>query len=528
MTDTPRQDSAARPSMRPAGLRDLIRGRAWFAVPVLGAILIAIFFALPAASTPQSAVYDIVGLGAVGVSFAALIRRRPAGWQPWLFLVAGQLAFVVGDVCWTVFDAQGLDPFPSVADAFYLAGYPLMSIGLVLAIRLRVSGGDRTGLLDAAILATGAAVIWWAFFLGPLVATADPDPLSFAISAAYPVGDLLLLGMVLALLFVPGARSPSFELLLANLVTILVADLVFGLQSLDGSYVDGGWLDGLWLVAYVLFASAATHPTMTAVAEPRPMTVTLLGPIRLALFAAAMLTGPVLLLVGETGSSAIVIVVAGATAAMSVLVLARLFAVVRQLAGDIERRAALEARLSFEASHDPLTELANRRKLVAATASALGGDAPVAMLFLDLDDFKDVNDSMGHDAGDALLVAIASRIASVVRPDDLVCRLGGDEFAVMLPGSAAGQAEAVAARVLSVFDRPVRVEGVDLSAAASVGVGMRAPGETCTTDELLRRADVAMYRAKALGKRRVATWSADLDATAIVAPTIVRSLSPAT
>ena len=113
--------------------------------------------------------------------------------------------------------------------------------------------------------------------LGPLAAASDPDPLSFAISVAYPIGDLLLIGMALGLVMTPGARSASFWLLVANLVAMLVGDLVFGLQSVDGTYVDGGLLDGVWLVAYTLFAIAALHPTMADVFDPKPIPVALLG-----------------------------------------------------------------------------------------------------------------------------------------------------------------------------------------------------------------------------------------------------------
>jgi len=162
-----------------------------------------------------------------------------------------------------------------------------MAIGLGVAIRRRVRGGDRAGVLDGAILATGAVVVWWAFVLGPIAATSDPEPLSFAISIAYPIGDLLLIGLALGLVMTPGSKSASFRLIIANLVILLVGDLVFNLQSLEGTYVDGGLLDGVWLLAYVVFAAGALHPTMGAVFDPKPISVALLGPLRLALLGGA-------------------------------------------------------------------------------------------------------------------------------------------------------------------------------------------------------------------------------------------------
>ena len=500
--------------------------RMWAAVLAVGAALLVAFYLLPAESVEQSVVYDLIGLVGVGAAFVALAVIRPAGWQPWFFIAAGQLAFVVGDTMWTVYQAQGADPFPSLADVAYLLGYPVIAVGLILAIRRRVMGGDRAGLLDAAILTTGAAVVWWAFVLGPLAAIADPEPVAFAISVAYPIGDLLLIGMALGLVMTPGARSISFRLLIGSLVLMLAADLAFGLQSLDDTYVGGTWVDGLWLLAYLAFGVSASHPSMAEVFEPRPVAVTLLGRVRLVLLGFAMLVGPAMLAFGRSEVQAIEIVVAGATATLSVLVLIRLAGMVRILARDIERRAILEEQLSFQAFHDPLTGLANRRRFMEAVSEALATRSGTAALFLDLDDFKHVNDNMGHDAGDALLSAIGERIVATVRPNDLACRLGGDEFAVLLPATdRLEDAEAVATRLLDSLSAPVHIEGVDVRVTASVGVSIRRAGEPMTVDDLLRRSDVAMYHAKARGKHRFASYEAELEepADAPARPAVRRS-----
>ena len=496
----------------------------WAALLILGAALLVVFYLLPAASIEQSVVYDLIGIAAIGGAFVGLLVHRPAGWQPWLFLAAGQLAFVLGDIMWTIYDMQGIDTYPSMADVSYLLGYPLSAVGLLLAIRRRVTGGDRAGLLDAAILTTGAAVVWWAFVLGPLAAFADPEPVSFAISVAYPLGDLLLIGMAMGLIMTPGARSASFRLLVASLILMLAADLVFGLQSLDESYVSGTWLDAVWLLAYLTFGAAASHPTMAEVFEPRPVSVTLLGPVRLVLLGVAMLVGPALLALGRSEDGGISVVVAGATATLSVLVLIRLAGMVGILARDIERREVLERQLSFQAFHDPLTGLANRRRFMEAVGSALATGNGTAALFLDLDDFKHVNDNMGHDAGDALLQAIGDRIVATVRPQDLACRLGGDEFAILLPETdRLEDAEAVASRLLEALSVPVLIEGVDVRVTASVGVSIRRAGEPMSVDDLLRRSDVAMYHAKARGKHRLASYATELEAPASATPVVRRS-----
>ena len=506
--------------------RDNVKSWAWLGVPILGAALIALFFALPTGAVEQSSVYDLTGLLMVAASIVGVWLHRPAGWQPWIILALGQLSFVVGDIIWTVYAALGEDPFPSPADGAYLLGYPLLALGLGIAIRRRVSGGDRAGLLDGAILATGAVVVWWTFVLGPLVAASDPEPLSFAISIAYPIGDLLLLGLALGLVMTPGSKSASFRLLVANLVLLLIGDLVFNLQSLDGTYVDGGALDSVWLVGYVVFGMAAMHPTMAVVFDPRPVTVALLGPVRILLLGAAMLVGPVLLAIGHAGADSIILVVAAASAVLSVLVLVRLAGMVGHLSKDIERRTVLEAQLSYQAFHDPLTGLANRRRFIEAVGQSIAAGTGTAVLFVDLDDFKHVNDNLGHDAGDALLSAVGHRLVSAIRPDDLGCRIGGDEFAVLLPATnSVEEAERIAQRLLESLGATVSIEGVDLVVPASIGIAAAAPREALAVDELLRRADVAMYHAKAQGKNRLATYDPGIDVVPGSTP-LASSLAP--
>jgi diguanylate cyclase (GGDEF)-like protein len=319
----------------------------------------------------------------------------------------------------------------------------------------------------------------------------------------------------------PGARSRSFGLLVANLSIVLIGDLFFNLQSIDGTYVDGGLLDGVWLVAYTAFAMSALHPSMAEVFDPRPLPITLLGPIRYVLLGAAMLVGPALLVVQENGGS-LTWVVACATAVLSVLVLTRLAGVVGHLDKDIQRRAILEEQLSFQALHDPLTNLSNRRGFMKAVSVAIATGTPTGVLFLDLDDFKHVNDDMGHDAGDALLSAVGHRIVAAIRPDDVGCRIGGDEFAVLLPNTTTTEAEAVGQRLLASLSAPVPIEGRRLVVPASIGVAVAAPYEKPTVDELLRRADVAMYNAKAAGKHCLAVYTGDASPGSMTAPLSVR------
>ncbi|TMC47676.1 MAG: EAL domain-containing protein [Chloroflexi bacterium] len=164
----------------------------------------------------------------------------------------------------------------------------------------------------------------------------------------------------------------------------------------------------------------------------------------------------------------------------------------------------LEAELEYRASHDPLTGLANRALLAERMQAALdsGRQRTCTVLLLDVDDFKTVNDTLGHPAGDQLLIGIAERLTSCLRPADLAARLGGDEFAVMLASSSdTDGAVAVAERILDALRAPFHLSGCDVTIRGSIGIVGDNPS-IVTVDDLLSSADLAMYRAKAQGKNR--------------------------
>ena len=181
---------------------------------------------------------------------------------------------------------------------------------------------------------------------------------------------------------------------------------------------------------------------------------------------------------------------------------------VTRLAGtvqDITDRKSLEDKIQHQAFHDSLTGLANRELFIDRVGHALmrqtRAGTPLAVLFLDLDDFKTVNDSLGHRAGDELLVDVARRIAEALRPGDTVARLGGDELAILLEDlDGIDGAVFVADRVTGLFDQPFVVDGSELFVHASIGIAFSGPGDSRSPDDLLRDADIAMYEAKRGGK----------------------------
>ena len=294
-------------------------------------------------------------------------------------------------------------------------------------------------------------------------------------------------------------------------------DQIYALQNFDGTYVAGGPLDSIYLIAYILFGVAVLHPSMRRLTDPHPVLVTWLGPVRLICLAAAMVTGPVLLTIGPDGNDGLAIIAAG-TALLSLLVLARLYGLVGLLARDVAKRRALEDQLSYQAFHDPLTGLANRRRFVERAEAALSGrkkTGTIAALFLDLDDFKTVNDSLGHAAGDEMLRVVAARIGAGLRTTDLAARLGGDEFGILLfDVPDVGAATATAQRLLDVLQAPVTIGDSEVEVGASIGVAIDAP-DMARVDDLLGNADVAMYQAKALGKGCFHVFVGDPDGASV-------------
>jgi diguanylate cyclase (GGDEF)-like protein/PAS domain S-box-containing protein len=194
------------------------------------------------------------------------------------------------------------------------------------------------------------------------------------------------------------------------------------------------------------------------------------------------------------------------------------------LAQDVTERTALEEELRHQALYDPLTQLANRTLFRDRVEHALLGSArevsPVAVLLLDLDRFKVINDTLGHAAGDQVLVSVADRIRAVVRPGDTPAHIGGDEFAVLLPGTTAARATAVAERILDALRVPFDAAGAEVFTTASIGIAVCAGvdgylGEEGTVDGLLGRADVAMYAAKSGGRGRLQVYEPAMHRAAL-------------
>jgi diguanylate cyclase (GGDEF)-like protein len=482
--------------------RELLVREAWKAFAVIGLAMTVGYFLLPSVLL-QDLGYQVPGMLAVLAVLAGVAIHRPADPRPWFVLAAGLALSTAGDWTWVVLERVfHVEPFPSIADVFYLAGMGLVVAAVLLLVRGRVPGGDRAGIVDALIVAVGIGLVSWVFLMAPIVADESQSILEIAVALAYPMLDILLLGVMVRLVLQPGRRVPALRLIIGAVVAFLLADYVYAALALNDSYQTGQVVDAGWLLGVVCWGASALHPSMREVARPIEPTEVRFSGWRLLLLAAASLMAPAVLVIQWVDREPIDIpVIAAGCVVLFLLVIARLGGVVADLRTTLHQRHALEDELQRRALHDPLTGLANRVLFHDRLNHALARrDGRVAVLFLDLDDFKTVNDTLGHAAGDVVLSAVAGAIKGALRPVDTPARLGGDEFAVLLEEQAeAYGAGLVAERLLAAVREPIQVAGQAHSIGVSIGISLGVAGST-TAEELMREADIAMYVAKGKGK----------------------------
>jgi diguanylate cyclase (GGDEF)-like protein len=407
-----------------------------------------------------------------------------------LLSAAAVTCFAAGDTYYVAMTTGGRSlAFPSLADVGYLSFYPLMVAALVVAVRPHVRGLASSVWLDSAVGALGATSVL-AVLLSPVLTSAahGQGSLATAVAVADPLLDLLLVAAVAGVAALEDIRMGSrWGLLVTGLLTFAAADVIYGLLVTAGTYVagtplDAGWAIGLTLMA--LWVDAAAHTSDAARREPRPAT----GTMALAVSSTATVAGTAVLFLGtRVPLSPLAVVLAGVTLLAA--------AARAQLAfGRLARMADLRRRT---AATDALTGLPNRRALYSQGRVRLLDPRcrRQALLMLDLDKFKEVNDSLGHQAGDQLLVQVAARLADRLGDGDALARLGGDEFAVLLDGAGAEEAVEVAVKLCAALDEPFSLENISLHSSVSVGVAL-FPGDGPDLSTLLRKADVAMYKAK--------------------------------
>ena len=532
--------------------------RAWVLVTVatlLGVVFVVVL-RVPAMSDTavlllsnggQLLAASLASAGCVVASRRTTGHRRRA----WRWLSIGTGAWAAGQLVWSYYEVVlGQEvPFPSLADVGFLL-FPLAAaVGLVTWLGSQSSELVARGrdLLDGMIIAGSLLVLSWVTALGSVVAEGGGDGgFSLTLSLAYPIGDLVLGTLVLMAL----ARGDSSERTTLAILTVGLGGLAFAdsayvyLVSLE-RYSSADTVSSGWVIGF-LFVGAAGWSVRRQTAPSARKHTLLTGPQVAGRSSLVRLVLPYLPLVAAGTVLCISLIRAPKTPTTDLLLGVGLVLVVltRQFLAMTDNQRLLVAlgdardQLQHQALHDALTGLANRVLFADRLDRALlQPEATVSVLFCDLDDFKLVNDELGHEAGDVLLERVADRLLDCVRATDTVARLGGDEFAILLEDS--GDALQVAERVVAAMTEPVEVAGREVRTSISVGIahhqGTAPPPaerrttaprtrstvpagdtETATRREstaqlLLRQADGAMYAAKGAGKGRavLADFSAE-------------------
>jgi len=479
-----------------ASTRSRRLGRIWIVYGLLGVLVVSYGLSLIIRHFHYSTLIDgwpVDGFEflASGLCLSLAVGKRRDRLIP-LVLGSALLSWSMGDTALTVLGGNKAAPV-SVADVFYLMFYPLAYVGLVLIMRREVKQLVPSTWLDGIVAGLGAAAVCAVFVLQhAFIHSLGGDWVTVAVNLAFPVGDLLLLALVIGgTATFPGRPKAQWIVLAIACITISVGDS-FALLSLSKHAISIGSLsNGIAWPTTILLISASMWQ------RPGPTNLLLIHRTPGFLLPGLAASGALLILIfgtrepivpGAVGLAVATLVAAGARAGLS--------------AGRLRRLTDERHRQSVT---DHLTDLGNRRRMFdlldayfADRADPLTPDRPLAFLFIDLDHFKEINDSFGHSAGDALLRQLGPRLSSALRSSDALVRVGGDELGVIVTGAEPGYATLVAERLLGKLTEPFHLDSVSVRISASIGIAT-APRDASDSASLLRCADLAMFRAKVGG-----------------------------
>jgi two-component system, cell cycle response regulator len=468
----------------------------WWIYFAAGVVALVVYFLLPV--DQGSVLYTGIGISAALAMVVGVVIHRPAAPLGWLLFAAGQISYATGDVLYFIIE-EG-----TPIDVCYLGMYVFLILGLVVFVRRRIPRGDAATLIDPAVLAIAAGLVWWVYVIAPLAASGDATVLIIA----YPVFDLLLLTVALRLILGTGARTPAFRLLAGGLVLMLAADVVYAVRSANGTYTDGSWNDIGWILSYVSLGAAALHPSMRWLDSRAPAVSRPIGPGRLAILVGGALL-PVLILIapGRAGVEHLPVVV-GAAVILMVLVVTRLAA-----SAASERERALV---------DPLTGLHSagvfRANLGLEGERAIRTNSQLGLVMLELDNFRLVVETYGQPAGDRVLCEVAARMHAFCRPGDLLARTGTHRFGVLLPDADGYRTSHFAELVRGAVSDPKIPLETDISIRVTASLGLAAlPYDAPAATRLLQVTEHAIDAARAGGGNRSHNWRGPLYFDAVAA-----------
>src|SRR3954452_1992961 len=408
---------------------------------------------------PTAAYGAVVALGSVATFAALALRAATADSHraSWIVLTVGVGCWMGGAVLGTAGGQPGDNSAVEAGDVLYLTFYPCAYAAVALRTRVTLHRFARTVWMDGLVGVLSVGAVGWVLVIGPFVASAPGRHAATIVNCAYVAGDFLLVSLAVGALALHGWRAGrGWALLAIGFAVFASGDLLWLLRVAHGAYTPGSRLGALWAIGIFLLATSAWQD---APGRPgSPTIAVLLTPFGFALGALG-----VLVYGGLYGAPTAAVLLATGAAIASMGRTALTFTDIRRLA-EIRRQATT----------DDLTGLPNRRHLDRSLQRRLEAakvrGASLALLLIDLDGFKELNDTLGHRAGDLVLEQIGPRLRAVLRSGDELPRLGGDEFAVVL--SDTGDAEAVGRRMRQALEAGLTIDGIDVRIGASIGIAL--------------------------------------------------------
>ena len=446
----------------------------------------------------EDRIHDVaeVGAGLFAGGLALLTAIKSRGRWRWSWLCWSAYGCLEAGSDWNALAAHHAAAFFSVSTFAFLAQLPLGLLAALIFMRV-VSSPVAVLVAFCDGLLMGGGLLMVGLVTGYLRLAAGPNPVLVSlVSLAQPVADVVVLTLVVTVVARVGPKTrPIGVLICAAILGIGIADAEATHQvglgaGTSGSVFANGWIAGLLCLGIAALYALCfrrqpesmppVHATLTRASLWVPIV-----PVALACAFAVGL---------RSEQRQVADVLLWVMASLVSVTLIRMYLALYMNLG-------LGQALAHQASHDSLTGLPNRtflrRRLEHELAALDKPGQSLTLMMLDLDGFKEVNDTCGHSIGDQVLIQVSRRITNCVRDVDAVARLGGDEFAVLLVSDAGDQATVMARRVLAALELPVALTTTTVGVAASIGIATAEPGETA--DELLRNADLAMYTAKTAG-----------------------------